>query len=292
MSEDQIGVAIVNGKIQPLAQANIPLCDRGFLFGHSLFETLLVHKGKIVGWEDHFARLKQGCTRTFIALPDEEYLKELAQTAVEENIKQSGRVNLKANLRIIVTGGSSLDLPIKRENGHLPKSNVVILCRNVSGPQVELYEKGTTLFSFQDFRNSSLIELKSTNYLFNLIAIETARTHGFDDALFYRDEFFTESTTANFIWFDENKTIYSAPPHENCLAGTTLSLLKKMLDEMQMPFQWKALGKHQLPQVCGCALVSSVRGVLPVRQIDHMRFDVEGHNMFFKQLKQLLEKNL
>jgi branched-subunit amino acid aminotransferase/4-amino-4-deoxychorismate lyase len=288
MEIKQNGIVLINGKVTSLDQAQIPLTDRGFLFGHALFETILVYRGKIIHWKAHFDRLKQGCTKAFLSSPDEKILFDLAKKAVDENIKRQGSISEKISLRIMVTGGNSLDLPIQKKEGKLPESNVMIICRNATGPSKEQYENGIKLWSCLDFRNQALLDVKSNSYLFNLMCLENARLAGFDDALFHKDGFFTESTTANFIWFDQDQNVYSAPFDQNCLAGTTLSLLVKAFEKNKISFAWKALASPDL--ISGCALVSSIRGILPIKQIDQMQFDVQSKKDFFDKINQFLRE--
>ena len=199
------GIASINGKITAINEATIPLSDRGFLFGHSIFETLLIKNGKIINWDSHFSRMKISCQKAIIQHPNEDTLYQWTRTVVEENIKQSEMINEKAQLRIIITGGNSFDLPIQKNSQGFNAPNVMIICRNVAGPSKENYENGIALKCFPDLRSQALVEIKSCSYLYNLIVLENARKEGYDDALFYSsNNIITESTTANFIWFNKN----------------------------------------------------------------------------------------
>lgn len=288
MNKGTITTAI-NNKITPIDQAQIPITDRGFLFGHSLFETILVYQGKIIQWQAHFERLKQGCLKSLIAVPHESELHSLAKKVIAEQIKQQGAsTSDKLSLRIMVTGGNSLDLAIKNSETDPQNSNVMMICRAASLPNQDMLDKGISLASCPDVRNPALLDVKSTHYLFNLLALENAKAQGFDDALFVRKHSFTESTTANFIWLDHKFQVHSAPFDQNCLPGTTLSLLVKIFEKKGIPFSWKALTQKNVFQCQGAAIVSSLRGVLAVRQIDQTQFDVSKSKDFFAQMNLFL----
>jgi len=293
MTNPHAGIAVVNGSISLITEAKISLTDRGFLFGHAVFETILVSHGKIVALEHHLERLQHSCQRSLIKQPNKDELEKLALKAIEENISLSKSINPKMALRIIITGGNSLDLPIKRTQDELPDPNVILICRNIIGPTTENYTHGINLKSLLDVRPKELVDIKSCNYLFNIMALEDAYEHHFDDALFYdRDGIFTECTTANFIWFDDNHQIYSVPFKNNCLPGITLTLLIEALKESEIKFQWNSLTKDNLNLIAGCAILSSTRLILPVRKIDNTVFSIEKHADFFKQLNELLRKKL
>ena len=48
----------VDGLITPMADAVIPVMDRGFLYGDSVYEVFRTYKGVPVFMDDHFERLE------------------------------------------------------------------------------------------------------------------------------------------------------------------------------------------------------------------------------------------
>jgi len=86
--------ALING--QP--GDKIAVSDRALHYGDGLFETIAVVKGTPRLWERHLQRLRFGCERLGIPVPDTELLrKELAQVAQDE---------AACVIKIIVTRGS------------------------------------------------------------------------------------------------------------------------------------------------------------------------------------------
>jgi 4-amino-4-deoxychorismate lyase len=45
--------------------------DRGLAYGDGVFETLLVHRGQPVWWQEHWQRLLRGAQRLGLPVPDE-----------------------------------------------------------------------------------------------------------------------------------------------------------------------------------------------------------------------------
>lgn len=290
MKSEYLGVASVNGKISDLSKAKIPLSDRGFLFGHSIFETLLIKNGRIISWQFHFERMKLSCKKALIKLPEENKLLNLCLDIVQENIKRSKIKSEKSQLRIIISGGNSFNLPLNINNNMSTQSNIIIICRNVSGPSKEEYLNGIKVKSIPDLRSPGLIEIKSCSYLYNLIALEMAHQEGYDEAIFYNDKnVITESTTSNFIWFDKDFMLKSTTFQGNCLAGVTLSRLISGLERMSMRFEWGELSRTNLSSVDGCGIISSIRGVIPIKQIDDYQYDVFKYRFFFEKLNQIIQ---
>ncbi|MCP1365293.1 aminodeoxychorismate lyase [Halomonas sp. BBD48] len=61
-----------------MADEAVPFGDRGLAYGDGLFETVLVRDGRPLLWEEHMARLQEGCRRLGIAFPGRAHLDELA----------------------------------------------------------------------------------------------------------------------------------------------------------------------------------------------------------------------
>jgi 4-amino-4-deoxychorismate lyase len=64
-------VILVNGQVSE----HISVADRGLAYGDGVFETIAVVDGKARHWHRHAARLRSGCERLGIALPDEAQMK-------------------------------------------------------------------------------------------------------------------------------------------------------------------------------------------------------------------------
>ncbi len=84
---------LVNG----VPAESLPLADRGLLYGDGLFETLAIRDRQALAWEQHMARLQQGCQRLGIPPVDPDLLSREAQSLC----RQADR----AVLKIIITRG-------------------------------------------------------------------------------------------------------------------------------------------------------------------------------------------
>lgn len=279
------GLALINGAFCAASEAQIPLCDRGFLFGQAVFETILIRNGKIIDLTGHLSRLILSCKRADIALDalSPQTTKDLASMAlmlVDEfysRIPTSGDCAsafvTDAQMRVIVTGGSSFSLHDNKCKPHfylycnaLPKKR----SESQLVPPVSLKLVANT-------RHPSLVGIKSTHYLPAVIALREASIAGFADALYFNDLMeITETTTANFIWEDHCNKLWTAPAEGNCLRGTTLALLQGSQARLGQPIMFKALRVNEIATNCRSAyLISSVRRVRPVDRIEHIKLDTD-----------------
>jgi branched-subunit amino acid aminotransferase/4-amino-4-deoxychorismate lyase len=282
------GVASVNGRILPLAEASVPLCDRGFLFGHAVFETLLVLGGRVVFWGEHFERLRAGCSATRIVLPPEAVLWEQCAALVRAGIAHSGRVADKMQLRLMVSGGVS---PLLWDDaaaaGFTP--TVAMFCRVISGLPESAYTEGWRLGLMPEERSTSMVGIKSCNYLLPMLALARAREAGLDDALFVNEAGeITESTTASFFWQGDDMVFRTSPTQERCLPGTTMLGIKRGLLRNQKPFREEILLASELDRVRGAWVASATRGAVPVRAIGDVLFSTPDFSETTQFLNEIL----
>jgi 4-amino-4-deoxychorismate lyase len=95
MNTEQIKT-LVNGT----SASSIAVTDRGLQFGDGVFETIRIHQGRPVWWQQHIDRLLEGCDRLhFENLPDIRRL----QTEANDLIKGCNTGSLK----IMITRGDS-----------------------------------------------------------------------------------------------------------------------------------------------------------------------------------------
>ncbi len=89
----------------------VAVADRGLHYGDGLFETLAVLDGQPRLWQRHVTRLREGCARLGIAMPDPSILYDEARALCREHAR--------AVLKIIVTrgaGGRGYRPPIRAQH--------------------------------------------------------------------------------------------------------------------------------------------------------------------------------
>ena len=72
----------VDGLITPMADATIPVMDRGFLYGDSVYEVFRTYKGVPVFMVDHFERLENSAALISMTISQsrEELIQEIRRT--------------------------------------------------------------------------------------------------------------------------------------------------------------------------------------------------------------------
>lgn len=243
-------VIFVEGKFIEEDQASVPLTDRGFLFGDGVFSTMRVFDGRIEGVRTHLSHLKSQCEAIQLECPD--IAKEWLQELITRNQASEGVWRFK----IIVTGGDSPSLDLKRRQGRLIMSLKPV--QSLS-PEIRL---GIYPISY----SAPLAHVKSLSYMDRLHMADYASRHNFDDVLVTSEGRMLETSFANIFWADKG-AFFSPEPSYNLLTGATVTLLSK---EIKINFV-----KNKLEEVSDTAqvyLCNSIHCILPVVQIDKREF--------------------
>jgi branched-chain amino acid aminotransferase len=251
----------LNGTIDETAQVSV--LDRGFLYGDSIYEVVRTFQGRTFGLKEHLDRLRQSAKLLYMDVPwsDRHIQVEIERTLAQADWSES-------YIRIVVTRGTETKIALNPSAEVQP--NLVILISAIS-PEPELAITGHHLVIPQRIRNSKQAldpAAKTGNYLNNILALLEAQQQGADDALLLNAAGeVTEATTSN-LWIVDQDIVYTPPFEVGILHGITRLFLLQILQEQHIPYQEKILYPQDLRQAEEACLSSSVRLLMPIRQIN------------------------
>lgn len=251
-------LANINGEITPLSEAKIPALDRGFLFGDAVYEVMWVNQGKMWLEKEHFIRLERSLNLIRIQGVD---LVSLA-TRVYETIEAGKFKN--AIVYIQITRGAA---PRSHAFPKDVKPFEFLFVQEFNDPYAEMREKGIHLLSRPDIRWDHC-DIKSTNLLANVLAIQESKEAGCQEVLFYlKDGTITESAHSSLFGVLDG-TIYTSPSSELILPGVTRNHLLNLIAKNGIPIKEKSLNMEQLGQISELFITGTTSGVLPVVVVD------------------------
>ena len=251
-------LANINGEITPLSEAKIPALDRGFLFGDAVYEVMWVNQGKMWLEKEHFIRLERSLNLIRIQGVD---LVSLA-TRVYETIEAGKFKN--AIVYIQITRGAA---PRSHAFPKDVKPFEFLFVQEFNDPYAEMREKGIHLLSRPDIRWDHC-DIKSTNLLANVLAIQESKEAGCQEVLFYlKDGTITESAHSSLFGVLDG-TIYTSPSSELILPGVTRNHLLNLIAKNGIPIKEKSLNIEQLGQISELFITGTTSGVLPVIAVD------------------------
>lgn len=224
------GVVWLDGEVVAADEARVSALDRGLLYGDGVFETIRVYGGAPFRLGAHIDRLAAGARALGIRLT---HSAEDLRVAVVETPAAGGLAD--AYVRITVTrgvGGAPGDL------NSTPAATVMILARPFHPHPPELAERGARAQLSTVRRNdtSPLCNLKTLNYLDNLLARAQAREAGFDEAIMLNTRGNVAEGTASNLFIVRAGDILTPPVSDGVLPGITRAAVMAIADAREESF--------------------------------------------------------
>lgn len=205
----------VGGEYVPEDEARVSVLDRGFLYGDSVYETLRAHRGRILFWADHRARLlhSAGALGILIDGLDLDPLEIL-----HELLRRNGLQD--ARMRIIVTRGVGAGYDF---DGLKP--TWVVTCERFEPPSEDVYASGVdaVVVGVARLAVASLNpEIKSSNLLNNIMARREAMAAGAEEGILLNpDGFVAEGAHSNLFWVTPARAVCTPALSVGILPGIT-----------------------------------------------------------------------
>lgn len=277
----------LNGKLLPETDAKVSVFDHGFLYGDGIFETMRTYNGKIFQLDAHLTRLFASACAISLKIP---YNKTRLSEALYLTLKANNLAN--TSLRLTISrgeGAAGLD------PDNCPKPTVVIMPRKAPALTSEIYQKGVTVIIAKTRRmppNALSPEIKSLNFLNNILAkIEAKTAKAFDAIMLNQDDYLCESTVSN-IFFVKQGTLKTPSKQTGLLSGITRKVVLKLAQQANIPCEE---GLFQKEDVCNCDevfLTNSGIELLPVIKIDYNVIGNGTPGKFTQYLHKLFKANL
>jgi D-alanine transaminase len=251
-------LANVNGQLIPLDEVRVSALDRGFLFGDAVYEVLRVYGGKPWLADEHFARLGRSLEAVRIRGVD---LDRMRRRMVETIATGPFR---EATAYLQVTRGAA---PRKHAfpAGVAPLEFLYV--QDFPDPYAEARKSGAAVITQPDLRWDRC-DIKSTNLLGNVLAMQTAAESGCVEALLYLpDGTLTEGTHTSFFGVLDG-VLLTAPNSAAILPGITRGLVLRLSARAGVPVQEHTLRREDLDRVSELFLTGTTSEVLPVVRVD------------------------
>ena len=247
----------------PPEQAVVPVLDRGFLYGDSVYEVVRTYGGRPFELARHFARMERTAERIGLSLPPrEEIERELFRT-----LEAAG--NAESYARIVVTRGEGAQFGL---GAHLAdgEHRLIVIVRPLQLPTEEQYAQGVSLAVAMTRRNPPQAldpALKTGNYLNNILALREAHAAGADDAVLLdlRGRV-TEATTSN-VFFVRHGVVVTPPLVLGMLEGVTRAVVIEVARGEGLMVREEPHGPEALAAADEVFLSSTLREVMPVTSL-------------------------
>jgi branched-chain amino acid aminotransferase len=248
-------IVYVNGNFVPASEAALPIGDLGIVRGYGVFDVLRTYNRLPFRLRDHVQRLQRSARAIGITLP-------WTTEEIEETIHLTHDRNTftDSNIRIIVTGGSSINF-MTPEN----RPSLIVMVTPTPVRDESHYRIGCSATTAAVVRERPSV--KSLNYIGAVMAVEEARSAGAIEALYRtEDGSVTEGTRANLFVLRGRRLI---TPKDEILDGITrkvvLELAAGHFEIAEEPIPYATLSS-----VDEAFITSTTKEVLPIVRIDDM----------------------
>jgi branched-chain amino acid aminotransferase len=256
----------------PIATA----ANRSLRFGDGVFETMYWDGQKIENLDFHFDRLFKGLMILQFDLSDgftKEFLSEEIKKLCENN---SAYVRARVRLNIFREDGAVL----------LPVSNKpVFVIETAAYPEENLTPLRLTIYKGEMKSTGVLSNLKTNNYLLNILAIQFAKDNGFDDAIILNSRGNICEASSSNLFMVQKGVLFTPALSQGCVAGTKRRELLDILPSLGFQVEETIITKEMIFEVEEIFLTNAIRPIRPVICIDNTYYSRELTGMLVRLLK-------
>ena len=253
----------LDDKLVDEADAKISIFDHGLLYGDGVFEGIRVYNGRVFELQAHIRRLYESAKVIRLEMS---MTKDKLINAVEKTVKANEVID--GYIRLVVTRGiGTLGLnPFVCENGRL-----FIIADSIQLYPEELYEKGMKIISATTVRNHPLAippQIKSLNYLNNILAKIEALDSNVPEAIMYNHEGYVAEATGDNVFIVRDGVIYTPPAEAGALPGITRAVVIRLAKKEKLQVVEKNLTRFDLYVCDEFFLTGTAAEVIGIVEID------------------------
>ncbi|MCD4831621.1 MAG: branched-chain-amino-acid transaminase [Anaerohalosphaeraceae bacterium] len=216
----------LNDKLVDQSQACISVYDHGLLYGDGVFEGIRIYSGRIFELAAHLKRLYESARVIRIEIP---ISVSAMLDAVEETVKANGITD--GYIRLVITRGIGT---LGINPFACKKPQIIIIADTIRMYREELYEKGMKVISACTMRCHPLSlppQVKSLNYLNNILAKIEAIDNGVPEAIMYNHAGYVAEASGDNVFIVKNGVLYTPPTHAGSLDGITRAVVMRIAAE-------------------------------------------------------------
>jgi len=252
----------LNGQFVSKEDAKVSVFDHGFLYGDGGFEGIRAYHRCVFRLKQHIDRLYETAHTLMIDIP---MTRSEMMEAVVETLKRNGITD--GYVRLIVTRGEGdLGLDPKKCKG---EPNIVIIADKIVLYPKEFYENGMEIITVPTVRNHPDAlnpQLKSLNYLNNILAKIEAGNAGFKEAIMMDAGGYVAECTGDNIFIVKKGAL--STPMEGRLEGITRDAVIDIAKKERVPVEEAWITRHEIYNAEECFLTGTAAEIVPIVKVD------------------------
>jgi branched-chain amino acid aminotransferase len=259
----------LNRKLVPAKEAVVSVLDHGFLYGDGIYETMRVYDGVTFMLDEHLRRLYRSASLIGLTIPlDADSLKRsVYETLIANSLRN-------AFVRLTISRGYG---PIGLDPDLCPEPTVVIITQEMKDYPKSFYEKGISLIipeTKRNFREAINPEIKSLNFLNNILAKIEAKKRGAYDAIMLNVYGKLSEGTISNVFFYKNGILCTPSLECGILDGITRSIVITIAKRDGLKVKEAEFIKEDLYLSEEVFITSTTLEVMPVSKVDDQKYAV------------------
>ncbi len=253
----------VDGELYDKDKAVVSIFDHGLLYGDGVFEGIRAYDGLIFKLREHLDRLYETAHTLMLKVPlgAQEMERDIVRTLQANKLKD-------AYIRVVVTRGVG-DLGLDPRK--CPKATVIIITDAITLYPTELYRRGLEIVTVPTPRNLPEAlnpQLKSLNYLNNILAKIEANQAGVEEALMLNHQGYVAECTGDNIFMAKEGSLTTPPVYLGILNGITRRTILEIAKKIGIPAEEAVMTRHDLYNADEVFLTGTAAEVIPVVKMD------------------------
>lgn len=253
----------IDGEFFEKDNAKISVFDHGLLYGDGVFEGIRAYNGYVFKLKEHINRLFDTAKAIELTIP---YSKEEVIEIVRESCDKNNIVN--GYIRLVVTRGVG-DLGLLPTN--CKKASLICIADSIKLYPEEMYEKGLKVITASQRRaNSTIIDpqIKSLNYLNNIIAKMEAARQGCGEAIMLNQQGYVCECTGDNIFIIKNGVIFTPPTYIGLLEGVTRNAVLEIAKSLDIEVKEVPFTLFNVYSADECFLTGTAAELISVSEAD------------------------
>jgi len=254
----------LSGKLVDETDARISIFDHGLLYGDGVFEGIRVYDRLIFKLKEHIDRLYDSAQAIMLEIPiGKRQMVDAVIKTLKTNDITSGYIRL-----IVTRGAGDLGLDPRKCKGN---ATIIIITDSIALYPEKLYKDGLSIVTVPTRRNipeAINSQIKSLNYLNNILAKIEAINAGVEEAIMLNQDGFVSECTGDNIFIVKNQRIITPPVYAGVLKGITRNSVIDIAAKAKIPFGEEILTRYDLYNAEEVFLTGTAAEIIPVVRID------------------------
>ena len=253
----------LNGKLVEGSEAKISVFDHGLLYGDGVFEGIRSYGSLVFKLKEHIDRLYESAHTLLLKIPltKQEMVQAVVATLKANRLKD-------AYIRLVVTRGPG-DLGLDPRK--CARATVFIITDKIVLYPDRVYKEGMEIVTVPTPRNVPEAlnpQIKSLNYLNNILAKIEATNAGVQEALMLSSHGYVAECTGDNIFIVRGGALLMPPPYAGILKGITRACVMDLARKAKVAVREEMMTRHDLYNAEECFLTGTAAEIAPIVKID------------------------